>query len=512
MFSTALTTSPDECFEILDSFQSNKSPGNVGIPVEFHRKFWPLISESFIRCANECFEKGELLRSQKQAVITLLEKGGKDRSLLENWRPISLVNVDTKIMSKVIAARVKKVLPSIIHHNQTGYVKDRFIGETIRSIFDVMDFTTKENIPGLLLFTDFQKAFDSVEWKFLLESLKKFNFGPDFLQWVKTFYNKIQSCVINNGVSSDLFTLERGVRQGDPLSPHLFIIAVETLAIATRQDETIKCITIGTEESKLLHFADDTTAVLADTSSAERLFELLNIFEILSGLKINCSKTEGMWIGSKRHYKDKPFGIKWPDEPIKALGVYFTYDQKLLKEKNFIERLDSIKKLINIWSSRGLSIYGKVTIIKSFLIPKFIYVCSILPTPKAELLNELTKILSKFLWKGVDKVTRASVVNEYEEGGIRMVDLECMVKSLRLAWSKRIFSGTNGTWKSYLQHILSSVGGLFFFNCNYNVSDYTIPSQFYREILLWWLQFRETFATEEDWKTIIWNNKEINGR
>ena len=90
-----------------------------------------------------------------------------------------------------------------------------------------------------------------------------------------------------------------------------------------------------------------------------------------------------------------------------------------------------------------------------------------------------------------------------------MVDLECMVKSLRLAWLKRFFSGTNGTCRSYLQHIVSSVGGLFFFNCNYNISDYTIPSQFYQEILLWWSQFRETFATEEDWKTINQNNKEI---
>ena len=98
-------------------------------------------------------------------------------------------------MSKVIAARIKKVLPSI-HHNQTGYVKDRFIGEAIRSIFDIMDFTAKENIPGLLLFIDFQKAFDSVEFELLIESLKKFNFGRDFLQWVKTFYNNIQSCVI----------------------------------------------------------------------------------------------------------------------------------------------------------------------------------------------------------------------------------------------------------------------------------------------------------------------------
>ena len=178
--------------------------------------------------------------SQKQAVITLLEKSGKDRALLENWRPLSLVNVDTKIMSKVIEATVKKVLPSIIHYNQTGYVKDRFIGEAIRSIIDIKDFTAKENFPGLLLFIDFQKAFESVEWEFLIESLKKFNFGQEFLQWVKTFYNNIQSCVINNGVSSNFFTLERGVRQGDPLSPYLVIIGVETLAIAIRQKETIK--------------------------------------------------------------------------------------------------------------------------------------------------------------------------------------------------------------------------------------------------------------------------------
>ena len=121
-------------------------------------------------------------------------------------------------MTKVIASRIKNVLPDIIHPNQTGYVKDRFIGETIRSIYDVMDFTVKENVPGLMLFIDFQKAFDSVEWEYLFKCLEAFNFGPDFLHRVKVFYKNIQSCILNNGMTSSFFTLERGVRQEDPLS------------------------------------------------------------------------------------------------------------------------------------------------------------------------------------------------------------------------------------------------------------------------------------------------------
>ena len=155
-----------------------------------------------------------------------------------------------------------------------------------------------------------------------------------------------------------------------------------------------------------------------------------------------------------RENKAKPFGIKWPNEPIKALGVYYTSDLKLLHEKNFIERLDSVKKLINIWSSRGLSIYGKVTIIKSLIIPKLVYISSLLPTPK-EIIQELSRLLFKFLWKGTDKVTRLSAINEYENGGLKMIDLESMIQSLRLAWIKRIFGANDGTWKSYLRHLLN---------------------------------------------------------
>ena len=184
-----------------------------------------------------------------------------------------------------------------------------------------------------------------------------------------------------------------------------------------------------------------------------------------------------MWVGSLRNNKSKPFGIKWSGEPIKALGVYYSYDTKLLHEKNFIERLDSVKKLVNVWSSRGLSVYGKVTVIKSLIIPKFVYILSLLPAPK-EIVQELNRILFKFLWKGTDKVKRLSTINEYENVALKMIDLESMVKSLRLSWLKRIFGENGGAWKSYLRASLKRYGGLFLFYCNYDIKDHNVPSLF----------------------------------
>ena len=124
-------------------------------------------------------------------------------------------------------------------------------------------------------------------------------------------------------------------------------------------------------------------------------------------------------------------------------------------------------------------------------------------------MKQLNQLLFKFLWNGTDKVTRVSTINDYGEGGLKMIDLESMVKALRLAWLKRIFNANDGTWKRYLQHQLKTVGRLFFLNCNYDVKDYTFTSQFYRELLLWWSQFRDSFATDINWTNIIWNNKEI---
>ena len=357
-----------ECETILNSFKTGKTPGNDGIPVEFYRVFWPLLGKFMVESFNEAYNKKEISHSQKQAVITLIEKKGKDRNYLENLRPISLINLDAKIASKVIAIRIIKVLPEIIHCNQTGYVKGRFIGEAARSIMDVMDYTKKQNIPGILLFIDFEKAFDSIDWEFMVKCLDVFGFGPSLKGWIETFYKNISSCVINNGMCTSQFEIQRGVRQGDPMPPYLFIIIAEVLATAIRTTN-IQGIKIGKEEFKFVQYADDLTVFVPDIENAPCIFNLLYQFKTCSGSQVNYKKTEAMWIGSCRNDTAAPLGLTWVNT-VKALGIVFTYNEIERLQENFYDKLKDIRLQIRLWRCRGLLLLGKITIIKSFLLSK----------------------------------------------------------------------------------------------------------------------------------------------
>ena len=145
---------------------------------------------------NYAFENGEMSISRKRGIISLIPKKDKDKKYLKNWRPISLLNNDYKIVTKALASRLEKVLPTIISANQTGYVKGRYIDESIRIITDMMSFTKEKNIPGLAVFLDFEKAFDSIEWCYLQKCFEGFNFGPQLRQWITVLYNNISSCVL----------------------------------------------------------------------------------------------------------------------------------------------------------------------------------------------------------------------------------------------------------------------------------------------------------------------------
>ena len=207
--------------------KNNKSPGNDGFNKEFYVCFLGDLGSILVKTLNYSGDEGEFSSSQKQAVITLIEKRDKYKSYIRNWRPISLLNVDFKLASKALALRIKPVLKNVICHDQTAYIKDRYIGESIRSVQDNIEYVDREEEEAILFSTDTEKAFDSVNHNFIFATLYKFGFGLEFIQWVKMLLKNGQSCVMNNEKSTGYFNLERGTRQGDPLSAYLLILVLE---------------------------------------------------------------------------------------------------------------------------------------------------------------------------------------------------------------------------------------------------------------------------------------------
>ena len=148
-----------------------------------------------LKALNHAYETGNLSITQKRGIIKLIPKKDADPHLIKNWRPLTLLNCDYKIATKAIANRLKNVIPKLIDNDQTGFIEGRFIGENILLIDSIIKYASSKNIPGLLLFVDFKKAFDSLDWTFIIRTLENFGFGTSFIHWIKLFCTDIESCV-----------------------------------------------------------------------------------------------------------------------------------------------------------------------------------------------------------------------------------------------------------------------------------------------------------------------------
>ena len=327
--------------------KNGKTPGNDGLMKEFYVCFFGELGMLLLKSLNYSHLVGELSTSQKQAVVTLIQKKGRGKRLVKNWRPIPLMNVDVKIASKALSFRLKKVISNLINYDQTAYMKGRFIGESIRLIDDILYHTEHENIDEVLFVADIEKAFDSVEHSFIFAVLKKFGFGDDFIQWIKTFLFDASSCVMNNNFFLGYFKIDRGTRQGDPLSSYIFILCLEIFFIQVRSDTSIRGFKYNGIEIKLTAFADDTTFLVRDTQSLRRMLNLAKYFQEYSSLKFNAEKCEACWIGRAKGQSSKPVQCKWINlnqNSIKILGAHFSYN-KQLDEKN--ELLSANYRLLN---------------------------------------------------------------------------------------------------------------------------------------------------------------------
>ena len=356
---------------------------------------------------------------------------------------------------------------------------------------------------------DFEKAFDALNFNFLIRALHKFNFGPSFIQWVRVLYKQSSSCVMNNGFTTGPFSLGRGVRQGDPLSPYLFILALETLAIKIREDSNIQGLKIGDEVIKLSLFADDMTCILKDKISYLNLFRILESFGERSGLKVNDEKTEILALGNN-FLQASDFPKHNLCEVIKILGIYFG-NVRQRDNLNFRETLKGIKKSVNLWKWRCLSLLGRIQIVnyKTFAIPKFMFRASVIPTSK-ELIKEVNSVLYSFIWKGKDKVKRHALISDVEMGGLKMLDIDSMISAKRITCLKKFLEDYQSTWKTILDKLLSPVGGRFVLHCNFHTSKLKISlPDYYKECFDAWSDLNGKTPTcyREIINELIWNNR-----
>ena len=444
--------SEEELRSVVFSSGLNKSPGPDGFTNEFYRKFWLILKTPLLNLMNSFFIKKHISQNHLMGIITCIPKGDKLRDNLKNWRPITLLNSIYKFYSAIWANRIKKHLPKLIGESQTGFVQNRFIGENTRLTLDILFESQFENSKGLLILVDFEKAFDSISWDFISKILKLFNFSDHTIEVVKSLQKNSFSKISQNGHSSELIELCRGCRQGDPISPYLFVLAVELLGVSVRAHKDLEGYKIRNVEHRISQFADDTNMFILHSEKNLRLcMDILGEFYLISGLKINVDKTKVVKFGHKRDSSDNicpDLKLIWT-EKFSSLGIdYDVSNLTNITDLNIEPKLLEIEKLIRIWQLRNLTLIGKITIIKSLLISKFIHILLSLPSPTDALFNKIDSIFDLFLWNGSTPKYRKQILeNMIEDGGLQYPNIRHIDATMKVSWFKRLYKSTVG-WAS----------------------------------------------------------------
>ena len=482
--------SEHELTSTLKQMKNFKTPGICGFPAEFFKVFWKRLKSIIFGTFQHCFNKGILPITLRQSLIICLPKGNKPRQYLKNWRPLSMLSVLYKLLSGALANRLKKTLFSIISETQSGFIEGRFIGDTTRLIYDVMHHTEQKKLSAMLMCIDFEKAFDSISWKFLVKTLQTFNFGKKFIRWIKILNTEITATVIQCGTLSERFAIERGCRQGDPISPYLFLLPVELLCLLIKHNPNIKGIKINGLEIKLVQFADDTSLVLDGSAlSLQSALNTLEIFGSISGLKMNTEKTKIVWLGRKKHSREKietNYNLLWGTTEFCLLGINFHVDLFKMSETNYTDLAQFLRNQINCWNKRNITPLGKICLIKSLFLAKMNHKLSILPNPKASFIKELDNAFYKFVWSNKpDKIKRSTLTQYYKHGGIRMPILSNVIMASKASWLRKLLKNTNHVWIELFEKTICEIKNLMLFGLEYmkHISS-KCSNPFWKEVLI----------------------------
>ena len=295
-----------------------------------------------------------------------------------------------------------------------------------------------------------------VKWNFLKKVLNYYGFGYNFKRWITILYNDSESCVANNGYTSSFFKLSRGIRQGCPISALLFLLVVEINAIVLRKTNTVSGLKVGQTEIKLCQLADDMTLFLTSVESVKIAIELFEEFYRYSGLKLNKSKTEAFIIegDNVKIHRDNTIGIRWLTKPFKTLGMWYSLDPNKTYKLNFTEKINIIQSTLKTWQPRCLTLKGKITVLKSLIVPHILQLASVLPFNHSTL-ADLDAMFFNFVWSNrLHTISKNVLIQPVELGGLKMISTKCIVESAKVMWIKRFCNSVEAKWKTLALNLM----------------------------------------------------------
>lgn len=461
----------EEIKEVIFKMPTSKSPGPDGFTSEFFREAWSVIGNDIVVAIQSFFLKGFLPKGINSTILALIPK--KEEAFgMKDYRPISCCNVLYKAISKILANRLKSLLPQCITLNQSAFITERLLMENVLLATEVVKDYHKDNISSrCAMKIAISKAFDSVQWGFLLNMLQALGIPDQFIHWISLCVTTASFSVQINGELAGYFQSKRGLRQGCSLSPYLFVLCMNVLS--RMLDKAVKDGRIGyhprCKNIKLTHlcFADD-LMVFADGTkrSVEGILEVFEDFDKMSGLKISMEKSTLFMAGTAttRQYEIlDQFPFETGKLPVRYLGLPLL--TKNMTVSDFLPLIEKIRKRINSWTSRYLSYAGRLQLIKSVITSLTNFWMAAFKLPSG-CLKEIEKLCSAYLWSGPDlngkkaKIAWKDVCREKEEGGIGLRPLKKVNKvcCLKLLW--RLLSAKS-LWVNWIKTYLIRKGSIW---------------------------------------------------
>ena len=251
-----------------------------------------------------------------------------------------------------------------------------------------------------------------------------------------------------------VFLLGVAAVKGDPASPYIFLLCVEIMGLMIRENRDITGIYLFGTEYKLVQYADNTTIILdGSEKSLKSALSLVNQFSKFSGLKPNYNKTCCVKIGSIRSTElnfVNRYYIQLSQDPFTSLGIIFTDNLADMIDLNYTDKCNSIRIMISAWSKRNISTIGRITVVKTLLLPKLIHLFMSLPTPGDNVIKEINTLFFNYIWNSkIDRVARKCITKDYGDGGLKMINLQFFCKSLKITWIRRL-ENSNSAWAMLL--------------------------------------------------------------